>query len=405
VDVGGTGDFTEIQEALNVATSGDTVRVAPGRYFGPLDFHGKDVTLESASGPGVTILDGQRTKAVSIGPRGALIGFTITNAFSFFGAAMEVKGSRTLVQGNIFQGNEQSAGGFGAAIGGNTASPQIERNLFRNNSCDDQFLSGVVTFVNFSSPRIVNNVFEDNPCRAINMTLPDDSAPDIINNTLVRNTVGIKVSRGVSAASQIYRNNIIQGNGIGLEVETGTEANNPRWENNLVFGNGTNYVVISDLTGIAGNISVDALFVDAVAGDYRLRPESPAIDAGAPTTAPAEDFDGRPRPQDGDGDGAPEVDMGAFEAVAALPKFIRGDANADGKLDITDAIGVLNWLFTGSDPPPCVDAADADDDGQVAITDPIKVLGHLFSGTEAPPPPFPGMGPDPTPDALDCLLF
>jgi hypothetical protein len=85
--------------------------------------------------------------------------------------------------------------------------------------------------------------------------------------------------------------------------------------------------------------------------------------------------------------------------------FSRGDANADESVDITDAIGVLNFLFTGGGPPFCMDAADADDDGTLTITDPIRLLNHLFVGSEALPPPSPGRGQDPTPDDLDCLLF
>jgi hypothetical protein len=52
-----------------------------------------------------------------------------------------------------------------------------------------------------------------------------------------------------------------------------------------------------------------------------------------------------------------------------------------------------------------VDAADADDDGSLTITDPIKVLNYLFLGADALPPPFPGAGPDPSDDGMDCLLF
>jgi hypothetical protein len=57
------------------------------------------------------------------------------------------------------------------------------------------------------------------------------------------------------------------------------------------------------------------MFVDAPAGNYRLQPGSPAIDAGSPTDAPTVDFEGTARPLDGNGDTVPAVDIGAFEAV------------------------------------------------------------------------------------------
>ena len=81
--------------------------------------------------------------------------------------------------------------------------------------------------------------------------------------------------------------------------------------------------------------------------------------------------------------------------------FIRGDANADGDVDISDAIAILKYLFLGSARPRCLDAADRNDDGAVDISDSIDVLQFLFGGTfRFPPYPYPGPGLDPTPDAL-----
>jgi hypothetical protein len=94
------------------------------------------------------------------------------------------------------------------------------------------------------------------------------------------------------------------------------------------------------------------------------------------------------------------------------PRFVRGDANADGAINLTDALAILGFLYLGSEAPACMDAADFDDDGgtQPTITDVISLLGWLFLGGRSPPPPSPTLaiyaaedcGPDPTADALDC---
>ncbi|MBI4606357.1 MAG: DUF362 domain-containing protein [Planctomycetes bacterium] len=82
--------------------------------------------------------------------------------------------------------------------------------------------------------------------------------------------------------------------------------------------------------------------------------------------------------------------------------FIRGDANGDGDLDISDPIGVLRALFLGTGTIPCEDAADANDDGRIDLADAVFSLGHLFLGGPAPPAPFPAAGSDPTADELGC---
>jgi PKD repeat protein len=87
--------------------------------------------------------------------------------------------------------------------------------------------------------------------------------------------------------------------------------------------------------------------------------------------------------------------------LESTPVFRRGDANADGKVDISDAIAILGYLFGGGDGPACLDAADANDDGKVDISDAIYLLAHLFLGGPAPPAPGPiACGGDPTDDNL-----
>lgn len=84
-------------------------------------------------------------------------------------------------------------------------------------------------------------------------------------------------------------------------------------------------------------------------------------------------------------------------------EFIRGDANTDGRVDISDAIKILNFLFWGTGDITCLDAADANDDGRVDISDPSYILGFSFLGeNKSPPEPYPEEGTDPTPDNLEC---
>ncbi|MBI4607209.1 MAG: hypothetical protein HY721_35035 [Planctomycetes bacterium] len=82
--------------------------------------------------------------------------------------------------------------------------------------------------------------------------------------------------------------------------------------------------------------------------------------------------------------------------------FIRGDADLNRKLDISDAVFSLSYLFLGTVTSQCFDAMDADDDGKLNLTDPVATLTHLFLGTFTIPPPFPAAGIDPTADSFFC---
>ena len=85
-------------------------------------------------------------------------------------------------------------------------------------------------------------------------------------------------------------------------------------------------------------------------------------------------------------------------------EFVRGDANADGRLSIADVKQLLSFTFSGP-APPCLDATDADDNGNSDLADVVVVLQALFTGEREIPLPFPEIGPDPTPDDLDCRKY
>lgn len=72
--------------------------------------------------------------------------------------------------------------------------------------------------------------------------------------------------------------------------------------------------------------------------------------------------------------------------------YLRGDANGDGSVDISDGISTLTGLFAGGQLPACLAALDANDDGRVDVADPIFLFQYLFAGGESPPPPFPDCG-------------
>ena len=80
-------------------------------------------------------------------------------------------------------------------------------------------------------------------------------------------------------------------------------------------------------------------------------------------------------------------------------EFIRGDADDNGSLQLTDGIFILNFLFLGGGTPGCTESADADNNGAIQLTDGIYILNFLFLGGDGTPAPGAlACGPDPDKD-------
>jgi hypothetical protein len=85
-----------------------------------------------------------------------------------------------------------------------------------------------------------------------------------------------------------------------------------------------------------------------------------------------------------------------FVGVATLASrfalFLRSDANSDGRVDCSDPIDMLNWLFGTAPNPACIAALNTNGDEAVDIADPIYLINFLFVGGPAPAEPFPACG-------------
>ncbi|MGE4619120.1 MAG: right-handed parallel beta-helix repeat-containing protein [Planctomycetota bacterium] len=109
---------------------------------------------------------------------------------------------------------------------------------------------------------------------------------------------------------------------------------------------------------------------------------------------PAIDIDGTARPL------GVRSDIGAFEVAGYGHCFLRGDCNANGDLDLGDAVMSLGYLFSGGEVTQCIEACDYAGDGLVGIEDSISTLNYLFLGGSTPPAPYPLLEP-----AVDPLLI
>jgi hypothetical protein len=150
------------------------------------------------------------------------------------------------------------------------------------------------------------------------------SSPTLTNVTFSGNTAND--GGGMSNlyySSPTLHNCILWGDSALDGPEIYNDSSTPTISYSLVQGSGGSDNWDANL-GVDGgyNIDADPLFVDAAGGNLRLRPESPAVDAGNNDyVTVTTDLDGNPRISNG------RVDMGAYEYVLVsriyLPLALR----------------------------------------------------------------------------------
>jgi hypothetical protein len=64
--------------------------------------------------------------------------------------------------------------------------------------------------------------------------------------------------------------------------------------------------------------------------------------------------------------------------------FLCGDANGDASVDISDAVSLIAYIFSGGSAPNPVLAGDANCDVAVDISDVVYLIAYIFSGGLAP---------------------
>jgi hypothetical protein len=223
---------------------------------------------------------------------------------------------------------------------------------------------------------------------------PDLGSPEILNNVIIRNGTAVALKGGVEVVNGTH--NTIVGNVEGISVydkRGGDDGARGEFSHCIVWHNKRDVLVdrasrgsiaVSDIGdavvwegagSITDSISTDPLFISEYEDAFHLSPESPCI-------LPDDDY------------------MGALPPC--LPGFVRGEANGDGAVDLSDAIFVIVYLFQAGASPECPDACDANDNGTLTLADPIYLLTYLYAGGPPPPAPFGTPGDDPTADILTC---
>lgn len=237
---------------------------------------------------------------------------------------------RVHIVGNTFRMNQQPVNldhigtdGRPSTSGNLIADVEIAGNVFHDNRGPDVVLLGGLTNATGNAvlrTRIVNNLMTGNTVYG-GVSLvggrEGSSSNQVHDVSIVNNTIVDNVGGGLDVNANLS-------GGVGNTVTGVVVRNSLFWANTKDFFGVSPAQVDHSLTaqagfaGMNGNVSGDPLFVNAAAGNFRLRSGSPAIDTGSSSGAPRRDLNCLSRVDDpgtpNSGAGAGRFyDIGAFE--------------------------------------------------------------------------------------------
>ncbi len=323
----------------------DGVYTGPGNR--DISFFGRAIVVMSENGLEATVVDCEAEE--SDPHRGftfthgedsssVLQGFTVRNGHMHYGGGISCAASSPLITGNILLLNNAHAGGGVSLIGSSAivrdnllthnhavrlgggvmcayGSPVIELNELEENSAFGGTPAGGGIGSYESSPTIRDNVLAGNRASGIYSTAGGggivflSSTPSVTGNLIVDNEASADHGGrgggifGESSEVLIDGNTLIDnycypniGNGIDLYDCISTVTNTivgyqPWYQGTATFHailgeTSVSYCNFAEDRDGEGMLSVDPVFLDPEAGDYRLSPDSPCLDAGDPAAPP-----------------------------------------------------------------------------------------------------------------------
>jgi hypothetical protein len=320
---------TNIQLAVNLSVLGDTVLVTNGVYqTGGINAAGSNrvavtrpITVSSVNGPSVTVIHGYQSPSTTNGTSAlrcvyltsgaTLSGFTLTHGATIdsgSGGGVMCQSTSAVLTNCIITGNSAGYEGGGAYSG-------------TLNNCVLSGNSASASGGGSSSGTLNNCVLSGN---SASYSGGGDSSGTLNNCTLVSNSAS---SSGGGSFGGLLSNCIVYFNSAPLGA-------NSHQSSSIKYSCTTPLPVFG-----TGNFTNAPSFVDSAGGNFQLQSNSPCINSGRNSSAPAgPDPDSNPRISGG------TVDIGAYEfqSPSSLLSYAWAQQNGlptDGSADFTDADG------------------------------------------------------------------
>jgi len=241
--------YLKIQDAIDAASNGDIIIVAPGKYIENLDFKGKAITVESSGAPAMTIIDGGNPIHPDFGSCVMFIsgegtdstidGFTITNGVGYFNSLSIAREG-------------------GGVYCSNSSNPTITNNIITENTL---ISSGGGIFCKDSSPIITNNIINKNQagyrgcgiyCQNSNAVISFNEIQKNIDTNNFTSGGGIYYEGNVTISDNIIDGNIAESGGGLFGKSSGDITRNIVINNSCVAYGGGAYCLV-DAPGVFKN--------------------------------------------------------------------------------------------------------------------------------------------------------
>ena len=283
INVGPSGDYLTIQEAVNAAQNSDEIIVSPGTYLENVNIGGKNIILRSTAPTNQTIvqntiIDGNHTNSVVIfsgteNETCILSGFTIRNGRASSGGGIYGNGTLATIQYNIITSNE-ALGATASGGGMAQCNGLIQNNIISNNSSiyrgggisecqgivqDNDVFNNSAEYagggIAWCDNMVQNNRVHDNFAQGYGGGLY--GCWGTVQNNIIYNNITEGQGGGLHGCAEIVQNNIIINNsaiyGGGMSScggynHTGINRNNTVYGNSATFIGGGLYSCYGDIT-------------------------------------------------------------------------------------------------------------------------------------------------------------
>ena len=420
---------TTIQDAVDASLSGDEIVVTNGLYAsGGRAVDGtltnrvalvRPLVLRSVMGPQFTLIEGSSNppvRCVYLTNAACLFGFTLKNGYIaptygsrpdslHSGGGAFSAGGQTLISNCVFVGNQSGYGGgahgatllnctlagnWASSAGGGASYCTLTNCALTTNSA--YAFGGGAFMGTLSHCTLTGNVVgrsNGGPWNgggaAGDITLPGNGFVYLYNCLVIGNSAPLGDGGGVSMGwlqncTVISNSAATYGGGVSGEDELappGTVGSLSSYAYNCIIYGNSAWAGDVSFCHLTSCFTDNPLFVDPAAGNFRLQPDSPCIDAGSNAYgAEATDRDGRPRIVGG------TVDIGAYEFQPGVSGVFIGwlqqnGLPTDGSADYADPDGdaMNNWQewVCGTDPTNALSASAACDLPLLEIASPPPV--------------------------------